>query len=59
MRGLSQMEKERYHKMIAQFPNLFITSYEEARGFKEEDVHSELKDEEKPTRQKLMKMERK
>ena len=41
---LTSKEKEEYSAMLSQFPNLFITSYEEIRGFKGEDLHIELKD---------------
>lgn len=49
-------EKEEYSVMLSQFPNLFITSYEEIRGFKGEDLHIELKDGAQPIRQKLRRM---
>ena len=39
----SAMEKEQYLKMIFEFPGLFITLYEEIRGFKGEDLHIELR----------------
>ena len=41
---LTSKEKEEYSAMLSQFPNLFITSYEEIRGFKGEDLHIKLKD---------------
>ena len=49
---------EKYVQMLSKFPNLFITSYEEIRGFKGEDVHIELKNGAKPIRQKLRRMGR-
>ena len=52
-KDLSAMEKEKYLQMLSKFPNLFITSYEEVRGFKGEYLHIELKDEVKPVRQRL------
>ena len=55
---LSKMEMEKYVQMLSKFPNLFITSYEEIRGFKGEDVHIELKNGAKPVRQKLRRMGR-
>ena len=54
---LSAMEKEKYLQMLSKFPNLFITSYEEVRGFKGEYLHIELKDEVKPVlRQRLRRL---
>ena len=53
---LTSKEKEEYSAMLSQFPNLFITSYEEIRGFKGEDLHIELKDGAQPVRQKLRRM---
>ena len=41
---LTKGEKEDYSTMLSQFPNLFITSYEDIRGFKGEDLHIKLKD---------------
>ena len=41
---LSVMEKEQYLKMLSRFPELFITSYEEIRGFKGEELHIELRE---------------
>ena len=34
---ISVMEKEKYVRMLSSFPDLFITSYEEIRGFKGEE----------------------
>lgn len=48
---LTSGEKEEYLVMLSQFPNLFITSSEEIRGFKGEDLHIELKDGAQPVRQ--------
>ena len=53
---LTSKEKEEYSAMLSQFPNLFINSYEEIRGFKGEDLHIELKDRAQPVRQKLRRM---
>ena len=50
---LSAMEKEKYLHMLASFPDLFITSYEEIRGFKGEEMHIELKEGAKPVRQRI------
>ena len=41
---LSIMEKEQYVKMLSGFPELFITSYEEIRGLKGEELHIELRE---------------
>ena len=41
---LSTMEKEKYLYMLFKYPNLFITSYEEIRGFKGENLHIEIKE---------------
>ena len=49
-------EKEIFLKMLSTYPNLFITSYEEIRGFKGEDLRIELKDGAKPVRQRLRRM---
>ena len=54
--NLSAMEKEKYIQMLSKFPNLFITSYEEVRGFKGEYLHIELKDEVNPVRQRLRRL---
>lgn len=53
---LSTMERERYLQMLTKYPDLFITSYEEIRGFKGEDLRIELKDGMKPVRQRLRRM---
>ena len=53
---LVPQEKVEYLNMLSRFPNLFITSYEEIRGFHGEDLHIELKDGAQPVRQKLRKM---
>ena len=55
---LSAMEKEKYLHMLASFPDLFITSYEEIRGFKGEEMHIELKEGAKPVRQRIRRMGR-
>ena len=49
---LTSGEKEEYSAMLSQFLNLFITSYEEIRGFKSKDLHIELKDGAQPIPQK-------
>ena len=54
--NLSTMEREKYLGMLSKFPSLFITSYEEIRGFKGEDLHIELRDGAKPLRQRLRRM---
>ena len=41
---LSVMERNEYLEMLSGFPNLFITSYEEIRGFKGDSLCIELKD---------------
>ena len=53
---LSVMEKERYLKMLARFPSLFITSYEEIRGFKEEDLRIHLKEGARLVKQRIRRM---
>ncbi|MCO5592349.1 hypothetical protein L7F22_046351 [Adiantum nelumboides] len=50
---LSAMEKEIYLHMLASFPDLFITLYEEIRGFKGQEMHIELKEGAKPVWQRL------
>ena len=55
---LSVMERDSFLDMLSGFPNLFITSYEEIRGFKGEDLHIELKEGAKPVRQRLRRMGR-
>ena len=47
---ISAMEREKYVSMLASFPELFITSYEEIRGFKGEDMRIELKEGARPVR---------
>ena len=42
--------------MLSKFPELFITSYEEIRGFKGEDLHIELREGVKLVRQRLRRM---
>ena len=42
------MERNEYLEMLSGFPNLFITSYEEIRGFKGDSLRIELKDGMKP-----------
>ena len=49
---------DKYVQMLSKFPNLFITLYEEIRGFNGEDVHIELKNGAKSIRQKLRRMGR-
>ena len=41
-------EKEKYMQVINKFPNLFITSHEEIRGFQCEPMHIELKEGNRP-----------
>ena len=53
---LTSMERSRYLELLSKFPNLFITSYEEIRGFKGEELKIELKENTKPVRQKLRRM---
>ena len=53
---LTTMEKEQYLGMLSNFPELFITSYKEIRGFKGEDLHIELREGVKPMRQRLRRM---
>ena len=53
---LNADEKQQYMQMLAKFPDLFITSYEEIRGFQGEDLHIELKEDAKLVQQKLRKM---
>ena len=53
---LTAMEKEQYLGMLSNFPELFITSYEEIRGFKGEDLHIDLREGVKPVRQRLRRM---
>ena len=53
---LSTQEKERYVEMLFQFPDLFITSYEEIRGMKAEELCIDLKEGAKPVRQKIRRL---
>ena len=53
---LAVVEKEKYLHMLASFPDLFITSYEEIRGFKGEEMCIELKECAKPVRQRIRRM---
>ncbi|MCO5586952.1 hypothetical protein L7F22_040897 [Adiantum nelumboides] len=53
---LLAMEKEIYLHMLASFLDLFITSYEEIRVFKGEEMHIELKEGGKPVQQRLRTM---
>lgn len=53
---LNAGERQQYMQMLAKFPNLFITSYEEIRGFQGEDLRIELKEDAKPVPQKLRRM---
>ena len=55
-RDLLVMEKERYLKMITSYRDLFITSYEEIRGFKGEDLHIHLKEGARPVKQRIRRM---
>ena len=48
--GLSTKVMERYLKMLSRYPNLFITSYEEIRGFKGEDLRIHLKEGARPVK---------
>ena len=53
---LTSHEKGDYMRMLGQFPDLFITSYEEIRGFEGEEIHINLKEGAHPIRQKLRRM---
>ena len=53
---LVTQEKGEYLHMLSLFPDLFITSYEEIRGFHGEDLHINLNEGAKPVRQKLRRM---
>ena len=53
---LSVMEKERYLKMLSRYPDLFITSYEEIRGFKGEDLRIQLKEGARLVKQRIRTM---
>ena len=53
---LATKEKENYVHMLASFPDLLITSYEEIRGFKGEEMHIELKEGARAVRQRLRRM---
>ncbi|MCO5555449.1 hypothetical protein L7F22_008994 [Adiantum nelumboides] len=53
---LAPGEKREYLTMLDKFPNLFITSYQEIRGFVGDPVKIELVEGEKPVRQKLRRM---
>ncbi|MCO5609587.1 hypothetical protein L7F22_063817 [Adiantum nelumboides] len=53
---LTSHEKGVYLHMLQQFPNLFITSYEEIRGFKGEEINIPIKEGAQPMRQKLRRM---
>ena len=53
---LSSSKKDKYMEMLSSFPNLFITSYEEIRGFEGEALKIELKEGVKPVRQRLRRM---
>ena len=55
---LAKGQLEEYNDMLSQSSNLFITYYEEIRGFKGEDLRWELKDGVKPIKQKLCYMGR-
>ena len=56
--SLKPVEKEEYMEVIHKFPDLFITSYEEIRGFKCEPMPIELKEGVKPVFQKLRRINR-
>ena len=49
-------EKEKFLK-LSRYPNIFITSYEEIKGFEEEELRIELKDGMKLVRQRLRRMD--
>ena len=53
---LSIAKKDNYMEMLSSFPNLFIPSYEEIRGFEGEALKIELKEGVKPVRQRLRRM---
>ena len=53
---LAQEERMEYCKMLDRFPNLFITSYQEIRGFVGDPVKIELIEHAKPVRQRLRRM---
>ncbi|MCO5570329.1 hypothetical protein L7F22_024048 [Adiantum nelumboides] len=53
---LTSYEKGVYLHMLQLFPNLFITSYEEVRGFKVEEINIPIKEGSQPVRQKLRRM---
>ncbi|MCO5566805.1 hypothetical protein L7F22_020486 [Adiantum nelumboides] len=53
---LTSHEKGEYLHMLQQFPNFFITSYEEIRGFKEEEFNMPIKEGAQPVCQKLRRM---
>ena len=50
------MEKEKYMKMGFGFISLLIALYEEIRGFKEEELQTELKEGAKPVWQRLRRL---
>ncbi|MCO5601585.1 hypothetical protein L7F22_055708 [Adiantum nelumboides] len=53
---LTSHEKVVYLHMLQQFPNLFITSYEEIRGFKGEEINIPIKEGAQSVHQKLRRM---
>lgn len=53
---LTSKELVKYEGLLAKFPGLFITSYEEIKGFQGEDLRIELKEGAQPVRQKLRRM---
>ncbi|MCO5586846.1 hypothetical protein L7F22_040791 [Adiantum nelumboides] len=53
---LTNHEKGEYLHMLQQFPKLFITSYEEIKGFKGEEINFTIKEGAQPVRQKLRRM---
>ncbi|MCO5595237.1 hypothetical protein L7F22_049276 [Adiantum nelumboides] len=55
--NLTSHEKGVYLHMLQQFPNLFITSYEEIKGFKGEEINIPIKEGAQPVRQNLRRME--
>ncbi|MCO5557881.1 hypothetical protein L7F22_011453 [Adiantum nelumboides] len=54
--NLTSHKKGVYLHMLQQFPNLFITSYEEIRGFKGEEINIPIKKGAQPVHQKLRRM---
>lgn len=48
--------EEKYLKMVSQYPDIFITSYEETRSFKEKELCIDMKYEVKPLHQRIQRM---